>query len=81
MQRGIVPDSVCDSINISDADRSGAHGTRKVTITSQFVTIDFYLCINVLEQTMFISKLCDTLKSMPRSVDSDLLLSAGCTHI
>ena len=25
---------------------------------------------------MFISKLCDTLKSMPKSVDSDLLLSA-----
>ena len=28
-----------------DADRSGAHGTRKVTITSQFVTINFYVCI------------------------------------
>ena len=36
-----------------------------------------FLCLhNVLEQTMFISKLCDTLKSMPKSVDSDLLLSA-----
>ena len=28
-----------------DADRSGTHGTRKVTITSQFVTINFYVCI------------------------------------
>ena len=41
-------DSVCDCISITKllyADRSGAHGTRKVTITSQFVTIDFYDCI------------------------------------
>lgn len=28
-----------------DADRSGAHGTQKVTITAQFVTIDFYVCV------------------------------------
>ena len=28
-----------------DADRLGAYGTRKVTITSQFVTIGFYVCV------------------------------------
>ena len=56
-----------------DADRSGAHGTRKVTISSQFVTIDFYVWRNVLAQTMFISRLCYMLKSMPKST--------GCTQI
>ena len=31
----------------------------------------FFICLrNVLAQTMFILKLCDMLKSMPKSVDS-----------
>ena len=36
-------------------------------IVSQFITSRLR---NVLEQNMFMSKLCDTLKSMPKSVDS-----------